>query len=112
MRTEKIYKCILMGHPWICASNVGFYRDIRNMGFKTFDKLIDESFDLIENNQDRMERLAQTVEDLCRQDLDKFLTEAKEICLYNQQLMIELIPKLRGDLRRRFVDFVEPYCKA
>lgn len=112
MRTEKIYKCILMGHPWICASNVGFYRDIRNMGFKTFDKLIDESFDLIENNQDRMERLAQTVEDLCRQDLNKFLMEAKEICLYNQQLMIELVPKLHTDLRRRFIDFVEPYCKA
>lgn len=112
MRTEKIWKPILIGHPWICATNAGFYRDLRNMGFKTFDKLIDESFDQIENTQDRMERLAHIVEDLCRQDLNKFLIEAKEICLYNQQLMIELAPKLKTEFSKRFIDFVEPYCKA
>ena len=34
-RTEKIAKELVMGHPWICATSNGFYRDIRNLGFKT-----------------------------------------------------------------------------
>jgi hypothetical protein len=46
-RTEKIAKPLAIGHPWIVASNVGFYRDMRNLGFRTFNGIIDESFTLL-----------------------------------------------------------------
>ena len=68
-RTEKIWKPIAMGHPWIAVSNRGYYRDMHNLGFKTFQHVIDESFDLIDHNPTRIERIATIIEDLCQQDL-------------------------------------------
>ena len=44
-RTEKIWKPISIGHPWVAVANCGYYRDLHNLGFKTFGNLIDESFD-------------------------------------------------------------------
>ena len=61
-RTEKIWKPIAIGHPWVAVANPGFYRDMHNLGFKTFGDLVDESFDLIDNSIDRLERIAVVVE--------------------------------------------------
>lgn len=105
-RTEKIWKPIAMGHPWIVAANAGYYRDIRNLGFQTFGNLIDESFDLIDNDQDRAGRIAVIVEDLCRQDLASFLKSCYNICKYNRQLMSEKRHRVRQELPQRFFDFL------
>lgn len=105
-RTEKIAKPLTIGHPWICATSTGFYRDLRNLGFKTFDHLIDESFDTIDNHQDRMERIVAVVKDLCNQDLAAFLDAAADTCKYNQQHLLELVPKLTAQFSSRFFDFI------
>lgn len=105
-RTEKIWKPILAGHPWIAVANTGFYKDIRNLGFKTFDSVIDESFDLIENNQQRVERIADIVEDLCRSDLDQFLSECRYICTYNQQHAIEMSSRIQKEFPDRLIQFL------
>lgn len=105
-RTEKIWKPVAMGHPFIVAANYGYYREMHNLGFKTFGHLIDESFDLIEDNQTRLERLAQVVEDLCRQDLSAFITAADETCKYNQQLMAELRPRIRQEFPKHFEQYI------
>lgn len=107
--TEKIWKPIAMGHPWIAVTNAGFYRDMRNMGFLTFDSVIDESFDCIDNNQERAKRIVEVVEDLCRQDLDAFLDSVRSVCKYNQQHLSEMIPRVRNDFPARLLDFVQKY---
>ena len=43
--TEKIYKPILAGHPFIVASTSGYYDQLHKLGFETFSEYIDESFD-------------------------------------------------------------------
>jgi len=108
-RTEKIWKPICVGHPWIAVSNAGYYRDMRNLGFKTFGHLIDESFDGIENSQARIERIEKVVEDLCRRDLVQFLTAAEDVCKYNQQHFIELGPQVPQDFPDRFFQFLNKY---
>jgi hypothetical protein len=105
-RTEKIWKPIAIGHPWIVAANYGYYRDLRNMGFKTFEHLIDESFDLIEGSEDRASRIAVVVEDLCKQDLPSFLRATEDVCKYNQQLMADLGPKLKQEFLPRFIQYI------
>ena len=105
-RTEKIWKAILMGHPWVCVTNAGFYRDIHNLGFKTFGGLIDESFDNIDNPQQRLLRAGQVVEDLCRSDLPSFLSAAESICKYNQQRIHEYRAEVMSALPQRFLDFI------
>lgn len=108
-RTEKTWKPIAMGHPTIFASNYGYYKDFHNLGFRTWGHLIDESFDLIENVQDRIDRIAQVVEDLCRQDLPSFLQAAEETCKYNQQHLAEMRVKVRQEFPNRFFQFIKPY---
>lgn len=105
-RTEKIWKPIAIGHPFIVAANSGYYRDLHHLGFKTFNGLIDESFDLIENNQDRISRIAQVVEDLCQQDLDQFLKGCYNICKYNQEHLAEMRLSVRNRFPDRFHQFI------
>jgi hypothetical protein len=106
-RTEKIWKPIAMGHPWIAVANEGYYRDMRNLGFRTFDSVIDESFDLISNSQDRIERITQVVNDLCQQDLASFLKECYNTCKYNQQHLAEMRERVRKEFPERFFQFVK-----
>jgi hypothetical protein len=105
-RTEKIWKPIAIGHPFVVAGNAGYYRDLHQLGFQTFGHVIDESFDLIENNQDRLTRIGQVVADLCQQDLASFLKECYNICKYNQQLLAELSPKIRADFPNRLEQYI------
>jgi hypothetical protein len=108
-RTEKIWKPIAMAHPWIAVANAGYYRDIRRLGFKTFGHVIDESFDSIEDNQHRIEKIAQVVEDLCRQDLASFLKECYTVCKYNQQHLAEMRLQVRKEFPDRFVQFIRKH---
>lgn len=105
-RTEKIWKPIVMGHPWIAVANRGFYRDLHNLGFQTYSHLIDESFDQIDNNQDRLNRITEIVEDLCSQDLAAFLTECYNVSKYNQQHHRELAILTRQHFPDRFFRFI------
>ena len=110
-RTEKIWKPMAIGHPWIAVANQGFYRDMRNIGFKTFGHVIDESFDSIENNDDRLNRIAQVVEDLCQQDLAIFLKECYNVCKYNQEHLAEMRVKVRQEFPERFINFLSKHIK-
>lgn len=108
-RTEKIAKELVMGHPWICATGPGFYRDMHNIGFKTFGHLIDESFDSIDNHQARMDRIIDIVGDLCNNSLSSFLAAAREVCKYNQQHLIEMVPRIRSEFPPRFFNFINQH---
>lgn len=96
-RTEKTWKPIAIGHPFITVANPGHYRDLKNLGFKTFGHLIDESFDAIDNDQARMERTIKTVEDLCKQDLVAFTRACQDVCEHNQQHLAQLHPQVSAD---------------
>lgn len=105
-RTEKIWKPIAIGHPFIAVANQGFYRDLHNLGFQTFGSIIDESFDQIENSADRLDRIVEIVQDLCQQDLASFLDSCYNTCKYNQQLLAELGPKIRAEFPQKFLNFI------
>ena len=82
---------------------------MHNLGFQTFGHVIDESFDSIENDQDRLERIAQVVEDLCQQDLASFLKECYNVCKYNQQHLAEMRIKVRQEFPIRFEQYINDY---
>jgi hypothetical protein len=108
-RTEKIWKPIAMSHPFVAVANRGYYRDMHNLGFRTFAHVIDESFDQIDRSQDRIERITAVVEDLCQQDLASFLKECYNTCKYNQQHLEEMRLKVRNDFPTRFEKFITPF---
>jgi len=105
-RTEKIWKPIAIGHPFVAVANYGYYQDLHALGFKTFGYIIDESFDLIQNNHDRLARITQLVKDLCQQDLASFLNECYNVCKYNQQHLAELRIKVRKEFPQQFSQYI------
>lgn len=111
-RTEKIWKPLLIGHPWMCASNAGFYRDIKNLGFKTFDGIIDESFDNIDDPQARLEKIMTIVENLCKENLDQLIQTCFPIAKYNQQHALEYHRLHIEDFPKRFINFIRNNCNA
>lgn len=109
-RTEKIWKPIAMGHPWIAVANSGFYKDIQALGFKTFGSIIDESFDQETDSVARIRKIARLISDLCSSQtrLRQFLVDSYEICMYNK----ELLRRLRHQVRENFAgDFVNAVTK-
>ena len=106
-RTEKIAKPIAIGHPFIVASTPGYYQDLHKLGFRTFGHVIDESFDAIQNHQDRMDRIIDVVRDLCQQDLDSFQKECYTVCKYNQQHLQELAPRLQAEFPQKFFNLIQ-----
>jgi hypothetical protein len=105
-RTEKFYKSVLVGHPFVICANTGFYKDLHNLGFQSFGHLIDESFDVIINGKDRIDRLVSTVKWLCQQDLAAFWKSAKEVCLYNQRRALELHNSQSYNFTQQLKDFM------
>lgn len=111
-RTEKIAKPLAMGHPFIVAANRGFYRDLRDLGFRTFDHVIDESFDAIDDAQARMDRIVTVVQDLCQQDMASFLDECRATCKYNQEHLAQFTREHRQAFPSRFFHFVSEHARS
>ena len=82
--TEKTWKPLLAGHPFIFLSAPGHYKKLHQMGFKTFGKWIDESFDDEPDLDKRIKMIADQIEILCALDKQKFLKEVEPICRHNQ----------------------------
>jgi len=88
--SEKIFKPIGMKHPFIVVSNPKTLELLRTLGYKTFSPWIDESYDLIEDDAERLLAIAKETKRLCElnpQELTEFLTNCKEICEYNLKVM-------------------------
>ena len=88
-RTEKIYKPIIMAHPFVVAANRGYLQDLRNAGFKTFGHLIDEHYDQIDCPHTRIERIIDTVRGISESGAAEFWEASRDICKYNQQRLVE-----------------------
>lgn len=59
---------------------------MKQIGYQSFDGLIDESYDQISNDGDRMDAILKETQRLCDlkgDDLKKFLGGCKEVCDYN-----------------------------
>jgi hypothetical protein len=62
--TEKTFKPIAMGMPFVLVSTAGSLDYLKKYGFKTFDSLWDESYDNETDDQLRIEKIAQLLKNL------------------------------------------------
>ena len=72
--TEKLWKPILMCHPFVVHGNLHYLKKIKELGFKTFDNVFDESYDNEENPNARINKLVST----CR-DIKKSMSDIYEL---------------------------------
>ena len=104
--SEKIYKPILAGHPFIAVSNRDFYSQLHQQGYQTFGEFIDESFDNIDDGDARLKKIADSIEQLCNSDLVKFQQGVKEICRHNQQIFLEKLGKYNSIVYNELTKFL------
>jgi hypothetical protein len=62
--TEKTFKPIAMGMPFIIVGTQGSLKYLRSYGFKTFGDLWDESYDDEPDDSRRIEKIAQVLKQL------------------------------------------------
>jgi GTPase SAR1 family protein len=69
--SEKIWKPLYQFHPFIVVGRPHLLNYLREIGFKTFDWLIDETYDTIEDNDLRMEAIIKEIKKLNKLELDE-----------------------------------------
>ena len=63
--TEKTFKPIALGMPFVLVATAGSLEYLRSYGFKTFGHVWDESYDAIQDDRDRIAAVAGLLRSLC-----------------------------------------------
>ena len=95
-RTEKIWKPILMAHPFVVAANPGYLESLRAAGFRTFGNYIDERYDQKDCATYRAQRIIDVISDIIRYGAADFYHATRDICKYNQEHLVEYNRKQRA----------------
>lgn len=77
--TEKIFKPIVLGQPFVLATGYKGLKYLKSYGFKTFDQWWDESYDDIEDPQDRIQAIAKVVNNIAKLPLSQLEDLRKEM---------------------------------
>lgn len=91
--TEKTLKPIIARIPFLVLSNQQFYHDLKKLGFKTFDSLVDESFAYETDIIMRTKKLVELTKNIINNNALEFNTASKEICDYNFDHLLYLKSK-------------------
>jgi hypothetical protein len=86
--SEKIWKPIMVGHPFLVYGNKGTLKYLKELGYKTFNKWIDESYDEIDNREERCCKIVSELKKFSEKTIDELKLireEMKEVCQHNQQ---------------------------
>ena len=84
--SEKTFKPIVYQQPFILYSTPFSLKHLRSVGYKTFNPFIDESYDKIEDNTDRLIALNNEVKRLCNlpiEEIHEWYVDIKEILIHN-----------------------------
>lgn len=103
--TEKTYKPILAKHPFIMVGRPGYLKILRDCGFKTFHPFIDETYDTVSDDDERMFLIIQEIERLCSFTDDQWLTwqaNVKDIVEHNERHFWQPIKFVATDLNREW----------
>lgn len=86
--TEKTAKPIIARRLFVMIAGRGYLAELRRLGFKTFDGIIDETYDTIENPIDRYDSAMKQVDWLCQQDQATILEKVMPIVEHNFKIMM------------------------
>lgn len=95
--TEKTYRAIACKHPFILVSRPHLLKHLRSFGYKTFSPYIDESYDDIEDDHERLLKIASIIKELCNKNLSfwkDFVEGTKDIVLHNYNTLLNAKPIL------------------
>jgi len=86
--SEKTAKPMIYKRLFIVFSGYKFLHNLRALGFKTFDGIIDESYDLIQDDTARYSAAFEQVRWLCTQDQQAIYNQIYDILEHNYSLIM------------------------
>ena len=92
--TEKIFKPMVFHQPFVVLQAPYSLEYLRSYGFKTFDNWWDESYDTIEDPNERMAAVADIVNWIPSQNLEKLRMEMAGVLEHNYRHFYENIPAI------------------
>ena len=84
--SEKIFKPMMFMQPFVIVGEPFALQNLKSLGYKTFDKFIDESYDTITDNEKRMYACINSARDFFNKssaELDNILIEMLPILTHN-----------------------------
>jgi hypothetical protein len=85
--TEKTFKPIKHGQLFFVAGGVGSLQVLRDLGYKTFDAILDNSYDTVTNHTQRWECLRDSIA-RARPCLPELFEAARPEIEHNQRLFV------------------------
>lgn len=88
--TEKTYKAIACNRPFIVISTPEFLKEFRQMGYKTFHPYINEIYDTLENQDDRMKAIVDEINRISKLPQDEYtslIAECEKIAEHNMRVL-------------------------
>ena len=92
--SEKIVQSLLSKRPFILIGSAGSLESLKIKGFRTFEKIIDESYDKIYDPNKRLEKIMEIVLNLnnkSQEELKNMVNDVGNDLLHNYSLMLEKI---------------------
>ena len=86
--TEKILRPLACGHPFLLAGGPGSLALLRTYGFKTFAPCINETYDTIQDHDQRLRMIVdemKRIQNLNQLDLDCLIAECNKIAKFNKK---------------------------
>jgi len=84
--TEKTFKPIKHGQPFVIVGAPGSLAALRSLGYRTFDHVIDHSYDLEINNTQRWIKIKSAIAKIKSQDMHAWFASCLDDIQHNQQL--------------------------
>ena len=85
--TEKTFKCLGCMHPFVMLGRPHTLKVLKRIGYKTFSPFINEAYDSIENNEERLIAVFKEIQRLISKPVEEWIdwqTNIKEIVEHNK----------------------------
>ena len=86
--TEKTFKPIRHAQPFVIFGTADSLATLKKLGYKTFDDVLDNSYDSESDNTQRFIKTLNTLQRLNDSDLHEFYVSCKEQVMHNQELFL------------------------
>ena len=107
--SEKIWKPLYQFHPFIVVGRPHLLKYLKEIGFKTFDWLINEDYDNIEDNDKRMEYIVYEIQKLNKLSIEELhmkINENFDSLIHNHKL-INLLGAKTNEIEKFLIENIK-----
>ncbi len=89
--TEKTFRAIRMKHPFVLVNMPNTLKCLQDIGFRTFSYWINESYDSVISEEERLKSITKEIQRLCnlpQSELRDMISDMQDVLDYNHDLLV------------------------